>query len=460
MNTISFKNLNLSSELLSNLDTLNYLSMTPIQEKSLPLIIDGHDLIAKAKTGSGKTAAFGLGVLNKINVESFKLQALILCPTRELSEQVADELRRLGRMIKNLKVLVVCGGVAEYQQLNSLEHGVHIVVGTPGRVLKFLQRGDLNLKNIETFVLDEADRMLDMGFKDDMDEICGFTPIKKQSLLFSATFPDEIESLSQSFQKNPKRVEIDAFHEKEIIEQTFIEVETHPKKFEVLLKVLNQYNPETVVIFCKTKQTCNDVSDYLWSEKIEALPFHGDLEQKERTVVLSKFSNGSGLILVATDVAARGLDIKDLKAVINFDLAYDPEVHTHRIGRTARAGNNGVAISFFVPYEKEKIDGINDYLGYKSTEIKSSELKTTSLYDQRSKMKTIYINGGKKDKIRPGDILGAIINEAKLEASSIGNIDILITQTYVAIEASKVHDVISKLNAGKIKGRKFKVGLA
>lgn len=456
----SFKTLPLSPEILENLDSLGFHTMTPIQEQALPLILAGADLIAQAKTGSGKTAAFGLGLLNKLSLENLKLQALVLCPTRELALQVAEEIRSLARMTANCKVLVICGGTSEYQQLSSLEHGVHIIVGTPGRVLKFLKKGAINLESIEFLVLDEADRMLDMGFRDEMEAIASFTPRKKQSLLFSATFPEEIESLSEVFQKNPTRISVDAKHEKNIIHQIFFEVADHRQKTEALVKLLGHYKPGSTVVFCKTKQICADVAKFLSRQGIEALPFHGDLEQNERTVVLTKFSNHSCLVLVATDVAARGLDIKDLEAVVNYDLPTDAEVYTHRIGRTARAGKVGQAFSFFVSAEKDKLQEIEEYSDHKNELMKIQDLKQNSRFDLVAPMKTMYINGGKKDKVRAGDILGALVNEAGLDASSVGNITILDKQSYVAILEAQFSLAVAKLSAGKIKGRKFKVGEA
>lgn len=456
----TFNTLPLSSEILSNLETLGFSSMTPIQEKALPVILEGGDLIAQAKTGSGKTAAFGLGIINKLNLENKKLHSLILCPTRELAEQVAEEIRRLARSTKNCKVLVICGGASEYQQLSSLEHGVHIIVGTPGRVLKFLKKGAINLDDLSMLVLDEADRMLDMGFRDEMEAVAAFTPKNKQSLLFSATFPEEIESLSEIFQKNPIRVSVDSKHEKDIIRQIFIEVNDHRQKGEALIKLLGHFKPASTVIFCKTKQLCSDVAKLLVREGISALAMHGDLDQNERTVVLTKFSHRSALVLVATDVAARGLDIKDLEAVVNFDLPTDAEVYTHRIGRTARAGKEGLAFSFFVDSEKEKLYEIENYFETKNEYMKLNELTSLQKYDLIPPMKTIFINGGKKDKIRPGDILGALVGEAGLDASQVGNINILVTQTYVAISKESAAQAVSKLNGGKIKGRKFRVGIA
>ena len=455
-----FESLPLSSEILKNLKSLGFDSMTPIQEAALPKVLEGVDIIAQAKTGSGKTAAFGLGIINKLNVENNILQSLVLCPTRELAEQVAEELRRIARLTKNIKVQVICGGTSEYQQKNSLDHGVHIVVGTPGRILKFLKNGSLDLKNINILVLDEADRMLDMGFREEMEAISLFTPKLKQTLLFSATFPEEIEELSSLFQKNPLRITVDSKHQQNTIRQIFIEVADHRQKLEALVLVLANFKPESSVVFCKTKQTCADVSNFLIKKGISALPFHGDLDQNERTVVLTKFSNQSSLVLVATDVAARGLDIKDLKAVINFDLASDPEVYTHRIGRTARAGNDGLAISFFVNYEKEKLILFENYQDNKFEFMELSKLSRDLQFDLKAPMKTMYINGGKKDKIRPGDILGALVGVAGLEGHFVGSINILNNQSYVAVMADQIEMAVSKLNEGKLKGRKFRVGIA
>ena len=458
--TNSFNNLPLAPKILDNLETLGFLSMTPVQEQALPLILEGFDLIAQAKTGSGKTAAFGIGILNKLNIEKKILQSLILCPTHELAEQVAEEIRRLARSIANCKVLVICGGASENQQLSSLEHGVHIIVGTPGRVLKFLKKGAINLSSIEFLVLDEADRMLDMGFREEMDTIATFTPRVKQTLLFSATFPPEIEELSRVFQKNPKRLSVDSQHEKNVIKQLFIQVSEHREKLLTVNKLLGLYKPQSTIIFCKTKLLCAEVAKNLMKQEIEALAFHGDLDQNERTVVFTKFSNKSCLVLVATDVAARGLDVKDLEAVINFDLPVNADVYTHRIGRTARAGKVGLAFSLFVPTEKYKLQDIETLAGSKNEYIDADKMGMSSPFSLKATMKTMYINGGKKEKIRAGDILGALINEAGINATDVGNINIFEKQSYVAIKSHLIKGAIDKLVEGKIKGRRFKVGEA
>jgi len=339
---MSFKSLDLAPEILSNLTSLGYHSMTPIQAKSLPLILEGKDIIGQAKTGSGKTAAFGLGVLSNLIVRLPGIQALILCPTRELAEQVSNELRKLARSTPNIKIITTCGGTSERLQIQSLSHGAHIIVGTPGRVLKFLKSKKIQLNYINTFVLDEADKMLDMGFADDIKKICSYLPSKKQSLLFSATFPKEIQDLSALILRDAKTVKVDLAHKKNLIKEYFYLVEGHPHKIKYLSKLLDKYQPESTVIFCKTKQICDEVADFLIQKGISAIAIHGDHEQKRRTLSLTKFSNGSCLVLVATDVAARGLDIKSLTAVINFDLSADPEGYIHRIGRTGRQDNEDV----------------------------------------------------------------------------------------------------------------------
>lgn len=452
----SFSQLPLSSEVLENLKTLGYDRMTPIQEKALPYILEGKDIIAQAKTGSGKTAAFGLGILNKLNVKDFATQALVLCPTRELAEQVCVELRRLARFTSNVKILSICGGASQFYQERSLEHSAPIIVGTPGRVQRLLKEGFIRLEHVGQFVLDEADRMLDMGFIDDIQNITSYLPKKRQTLLFSATFPEEIIGLCESLQHQPQRVVVDEKHEEHVIEQYFFKLETHREKEGALLKLLSHYAPESSVVFCKTKQLCETVEHFLRDQGLEALAIHGDMEQRERTQVLTKFSNRSCNILVATDVAARGLDIKDLQAVINFDLTPDAEIYVHRIGRTGRAGKNGLALSLLTNEESERLEAIEKFLGASAIVVDLTTLTQGSL-QLKPKMATLLIGGGKKDKVRPGDILGAITGDAGFKGEDVGNITILPTHTYVAIKAEVAHEVFKKLHDVRIKGRKFKI---
>lgn len=454
-----FETLKLRTELTKNLKDLKFDSMTPIQAKSLPLILENKDVTAQAKTGSGKTAAFSLGILNQLNVKKNLIQALILCPTRELAEQVAKETRTLARQIKNIKVLTITGGQSFYHQEKSLSHGAHIVVGTPGRILKFLDKKLINFNGIDTLVLDEADRMLDMGFYDDIEKISLDLPKVRQTLLFSATFPEEIKELGERLQNNPTVVEVDVSLDNKSIEQVFIELESHKEKTAALFKVLSHYRPKRFIVFCKTKIISDKVADELAKEKIYAESIHGDLEQNERTAVLTMFSNESLSALVATDVAARGLDIQDLDMVINYDLPTDPEVYVHRIGRTARAGKSGIAVNLYMSKEETVVDQISIYQGIKTNSVNIEKLSTENKYDLVPPMTTIFISGGKRDKLRPGDIVGAIVGEVKIPATDIGDISITIINSFVAIKSEHVDLVIEKLNSGKIKNRSFKVGL-
>jgi ATP-independent RNA helicase DbpA len=455
-----FDVLELNTDLLRNLQSLGFATMTPIQQEALPIVLNGGDLIAKAKTGSGKTAAFALGILNKLKLDLKDPQTLILCPTRELAEQVAKETRMLARTLTNVKVLTICGGTSEYHQDNSLLHGAHIIVGTPGRVLKLLKKETLNPDSIETFVLDEGDRMLDMGFEKELKEIERALPKKRQTLLFSATFPLTIKDLSKHIQNDAQMVQVDTIHEKNTIEERFFELESHKDKNQAVLSILGKYNPDRFIVFCKTKQIVDSVSKFLDRNKIIAAGIHGDIEQNERTVVLEMFKNESISGLVATDVAARGLDIKELPLVINYDLPVDTEDYTHRIGRTGRAGESGAAVSFMVEQEQFKLEDIEEYTKRKFQKIKYLEEHFHTTYERNPPMDTIYIGGGKKNKLRPGDIVGALIHEAGLESSDIGNILITNIVSYVAVKAYKVEGAVTALNAGKIKNKKFKVGLA
>ncbi len=455
-----FNTLPLKAELLRNLEDLKFNSMTPIQKESLPLILEGSDIIAKAKTGSGKTAAFALGILNKLILDQKEPQSLILCPTRELADQVAKEVRMLARALSNIKVVTICGGTAEFHQDRSLSYGAHIVVGTPGRVLKLLKKETLNINKVTQFVLDEADRMLDMGFEKELREIERYVPKERQSMLFSATFPYSIADLSKNIQTDAITVKVDTDHAKNIIDETFYELESHKDKNEALLSVLGKLKPQRFIVFCKTKQIADSVVKFLDRNNIIAASIHGDVEQNERTTVLEMFKNNSLSALVATDVAARGLDVKELEAVINYDLPVDTEDYVHRIGRTGRAGLSGVAVSFLVEKEDYKLEKLSEYLERKVQTTSFNALDFTEKYDLLPPMDTMYISGGKKNKLRPGDIVGALIGEAGLESDDIGNILITNIVSYVAIKKEKIAEAIEKLNKGKIKSKKFKVGLA
>lgn len=450
-----FKILELHDELLSNLDDLGFHTMTPIQALSLPKILEGQDVIAQAKTGSGKTAAFGLGILNKLDVKKFRVQCLVLCPTRELADQVAKEFRTLGRKIHNIKVLTLCGGVAFGPQKGSLEHGAHIVVGTPGRIEEHLRKQNLLLENLETFVLDEADRMLDMGFGDSIAEIIRYLPAKRQNMLFSATYPHNIEELSSKVMVKPQRVEALDQHDANTIKQLLCQITDKSKRTEGLVSLLQKYKPNSALVFCNTKQLTEDVALELRNLGFSSRAIHGDLEQRDRENRLVQFSNKSLSILVATDVAARGLDIDSLDLVVNYHLSRDPEVHTHRIGRTGRAGNAGIACSLFHESEQYKIELLEAVLE------QSLERTVTGSLDPGFRpaqplMTTLQIDGGKKQKIRPGDILGALTGENGITGDAVGKISIFETSAYVAVKRASSKQALDVLNNGKIKGRSFR----
>ena len=454
--TDNFSSLSLPASMLKNLDDLGYELMTPIQAKSLPHALAGDDVIAKAKTGSGKTASFGIPMLTGLNPKSFQVQGLVLCPTRELADQVAKELRRLARFADNIKVLTLCGGVGFGPQLGSLEHGAHIVVGTPGRIQEHLRKGSLKLKRLKMLVLDEADRMLDMGFYDRMLEIIRETPRQRQTLLFSATYPDTIGKMSESIQRNPVSISVEAIHREGNIEQCFYQVKASERN-EVLLNMLATHRPESTVVFCNTKRQCSELAGYLRDSNVSALALHGDLEQRERDQVLVRFANNSCSVLVATDVAARGLDIKDLQAVINFELSRDPEIYVHRIGRTGRAGKQGLALSLYTEREQYKVTAIEEYQGQTSVTAPPNSLKTAQRFELVPSMVTLQIDGGRKQKVRPGDILGALTGDAGIAGDNVGKIDINEFSAYVAVKREVASKAEGRLGRGKIKGRNFKV---
>jgi ATP-independent RNA helicase DbpA len=451
-----FSAINLPPSQLENLASLGYATMTPIQEKSLPLALEGRDLIAQAKTGSGKTAAFGIPLLNKLNPRFFGVQALVMCPTRELAAQVCTELRKLARFQQNIKVVSLCGGQSIGPQIGSLEHGAHVVVGTPGRLKDHLRKQTLDISQIQTLVLDEADRMLEMGFVDDISFIAEQSPSTRQTLLFSATYPKDIQSLSRQFQREPVDVSVESVHSQQHIDQRFFTCEKN-ERLDAMLQALLHFVPNSAVIFCNTKQTVRDVCAYLDTNGVSAEAIHGDLEQRERDQVLTQFKQQSIAYLVATDVAARGLDIDELPAVVNYELPRDPEVYVHRVGRTGRAGKEGLAISLMTQSEGYKLADIGLYQkrDFEATPVKS--LTQTEQLLPAPRFVSLCIAGGRKHKVRPGDVLGALTGEAGIEGKTVGKINVLDYVTYVAIERKQVDKALGRLLNGKIKGRKFKV---
>ncbi|WP_422911066.1 ATP-dependent RNA helicase DbpA [Pseudomonas sp. MAC6] len=456
MTQTAFSSLPLSAAMLANLESLGYAEMTPIQAQSLPVMLKGMDLIAQAKTGSGKTAAFGIGLLNPLNPRYFGCQALVLCPTRELADQVAKELRRLARSADNIKILTLCGGVPFGPQIGSLEHGAQIIVGTPGRVQQHLSKGTLKLDGLNTLVLDEADRMLDMGFYDSIADIIGQTPSRRQTLLFSATYPAGIKQLAAAFMRDPQQVKAEALHDDTQIEQRFYEIAPE-ERLDAVVKLLNSFRPQSCVAFCFTKQQCQDVVDHLTAKGISAAALHGDLEQRDRDQVLAMFANRSLSVLVATDVAARGLDIDALDMVINVELARDSEIHIHRVGRTGRAGEKGLAVSLVAPAEGHRAQAIETLQKSPLNWHPLSSLKHQGGAPLQPSMITLCIGAGRKDKLRPGDILGALTGAAGIPGAQVGKIAIFDFQAYVAVERVVAMQALKCLNEGKIKGRSLRV---
>jgi ATP-independent RNA helicase DbpA len=458
-----FSSLDLQPDLLKNLSSLGYQTMTPIQAKSLPSMLAGKDVIAQGKTGSGKTAAFGLALLAKLEVKRFRIQSMVLCPTRELADQVAKEIRTLARTIHNIKVLTLCGGMPFGPQIGSLEHGAHIIVGTPGRIEEHLRKGTLKLNNLHTLVLDEADRMLDMGFQTALDAIIEQLPTQRQTWLFSATYPPQIQSIAQRIMQQPVMSQVAESHDQSSISQHFYQIENNEQRTEAVRLLLLQHNPQSCIVFCNTKRQTQTLADELHDQGFSVLALHGDLEQRDRDLTLVRFSNKSVRIMLATDVAARGLDIDALDMVINYDLAHDTEVHIHRIGRTGRAGSKGVACSLYCnkggDKDAYKIGLLEDYLDSVITPEPLPPLSLLQTPPPPASMVTLQIDGGKKQKVRPGDILGALTGDNGIDGSQVGKINMQANWAYVAINQKVAKTAFKKLTGGKLKGRSFRIRL-
>lgn len=457
MSAKAFSTLKLSTELLQNLTALGYLEMTPIQAESLPAVLAGKDVLAQGKTGSGKTAAFGLGLLSNLQVKKFRVQSLVLCPTRELADQVAKELRRLARSIHNIKILTLCGGMPFGPQIGSLEHGAHIIVGTPGRVEEHVRKGTLKLENLNTLVLDEADRMLEMGFQDALEAIIDRMPAKRQNLLFSATFTDDIKKVAAAMMQDPVQVKVLSTHDSSSIEQLFYKVADNSQRPEALQLLLLSHRPGSAVVFCNTKRETQEVADELAENGFSVVALHGDLEQKVRDQTLVRFANKSVSVLVATDVAARGLDIDALDMVVNYHIARDAEVHTHRIGRTGRAGSQGLACSLYSDKESHKIQRLEAAL---DIQVVAEPLPGIHFLDKpgyKPPMACLQIDGGKKQKLRAGDILGGLTGEGGISGKDVGKIHIFDRCAYVGVRSDIASDALRQLSEKKLKGRNFRV---
>ena len=452
----AFASLALPPALLQGVDALGYAAMTPIQAQALPPMLAGRDVIAQAPTGSGKTAAFGLGLLARLDPARIQTQALVLCPTRELADQVGKQLRKLAVGIPNLKVSVLCGGIPLGPQLASLTHDPHVVVGTPGRLQELVAKKALHLGGVRTLVLDEADRMLDMGFEEAIRDLAKRLPKDRQSLLFSATFPDAIRTLGNAMLRNAHEVSIEGGAQPATIEQRFFEVEPS-RRLQTLAALLLRFKPTSAVVFCNTRADAAEVAGSLDHYGFSALALHGDMEQRDRDEVLVRFANRSCSVLVASDVAARGLDVEDIGAVVNYELPHDADTYLHRIGRTGRAGRDGLALSLCAPRERPRAEAIAERLGQPLRWDALQPLTGKPANVPAAAMATLRIDAGRGDKLRPGDIVGALTGEAGLHKDAIGKIDVFATRSYVAIARAQVGKALSRLRDGTIKARKFRV---
>ena len=451
-----FASLPLPPALLRGVEALGYTAMTPVQAQALPPILEGRDLIAQAPTGSGKTAAFGLGLLQRLDATAVQTQALVLCPTRELAEQVGDQLRRLATGVPNVKLTVLCGGIPLAPQLASLTHAPHVVVGTPGRILELIGQGALKLGEVQTFVLDEADRMLDMGFEDQIRDIARHVPAGCQRLLFSATFPDAIRALAKATLRDPAEVSVQGAANAPAIKQVVVEADPS-RKAPLLAALLLEHRPESCLVFCNMRRDVDEVAASLAHYGFDALALHGDMEQRDRAQTLLQFANRSCNVLVASDVAARGLDIDELSAVVNYDVPSDPDTYMHRIGRTGRAGRDGLALTLCTPQELRRMDAIEEHQSRTLPRQRAQPVAGKPKTVPRAAMATLRIDAGKSDKLRPGDILGALTGDAGLPATAIGKIVVQARHSYVAIARHQAPQALARLRDGKIKGRRFRV---
>ena len=459
MNNSNFSSLGLNSSILSNLESLDFKSMTTIQAQSLPPILAGKDVIAQGQTGSGKTVAFGLGLLSIIDFSVFKTQGLVLCPTRELAEQVSSELRRLARNIPNVKIITLYGGTPLKPQANSLEKGVHIVIGTPGRIDDHLNKNTLDLSHLKIFVLDEADRMLDMGFQQTLNQIIENVPKTRQTLLFSATFPDTIKAIAKKMMQSPISTSVAPTQDTVRVDQRFYLVDNDKHRMTAVQLLLLEQTYTSAVVFCNTRQDTQVVAGKLKSAGFSAAELHGDMEQKDRDQTLIRFTNNSISVLVATDVAARGLDIASLDLVINYHLPREMDVYIHRIGRTGRAGAKGIACSFYNQNEQFRLEQLEKHL---ERQLDTVELPVDEIIHQsppRPQMSTLRIEGGKKQKLRPGDIVGSLTNGGDINGDQIGKIQVFDNWAYVAIKRELNKTALKKFTTGKLKGKSFRARL-
>jgi len=451
-----FSSLSLAPAWIENLTQLGYVETTPIQALALPAMLEGRDVLGQAATGTGKTAAFGLALLARITPRGDRPGALVLCPTRELAAQVAHELRRLARPLPHTRVLTLSGGTSVQRERASLEHGVDVIVGTPGRVHDHLVRERLDLSGIRTLVLDEADRMLEMGFVETVSAIARALPTEHQTLLFSATFPDAVRALSTTYQRDALHVVVAAEDVTARITQVLYGV-ARAERVSAVIRILGHHRPESAIVFCNHRETCDEVAAALVRAGFAAVALHGGMEQHDRNTVLLLLRNGSLRVVVATDVAARGLDIDELGAIINFDLPEQADVFIHRIGRTARAGRSGLAISLVGPTDARMLDELRrgPLAGVETSSVPPADAQLPP----PPAMVTIAIQGGRQDRLRPGDIVGALTTGVGLAGTDIGQIAVNDRISFVAVAAPVAKRALDGLAAGRIKAKRFRAYL-
>ncbi len=543
METIRFDELNLDAKILRAVTDMGFEAASPIQAKAIPLEIEGKDIIGQAQTGTGKTAAFGIPLLQKIDPKNKKLQAVVLCPTRELAIQVADEIRNLAKYMHGIKVLPIYGGQEIVKQIRSLKDGVQVIIGTPGRVMDHMRRKTIKFGQVHTVVLDEADEMLNMGFLEDMETILSELPEERQTVMFSATMPSAIAEIAKKFQKDPEIVKV-VKKDLTVPKVTQYYYEVKPKnKIEVMCRLLDMYAPKLSVVFCNTKRQVDELVLALQGRGYFAEGLHGDLKQVQRDRVMNGFRKGRTDILVATDVAARGIDVDDVEAVFNYDIPQDEEYYVHRIGRTGRAGREGKAFSLAVGKEVYKLRDIQRYCKTKIvpqpipsiddvTEIKADKIlcqaeellqdsdmnrlidiiekkvleedyttldlaagllrmimgednediiedsrplrSLDDLGDYRDRnsgrgrggrsggrggrsggddMARLFINIGKNQNVKPGDILGAIAGESGMPGKMVGSIDMYDKYTFVEVPREQADVVLQAMKDVRIKGK-------
>ena len=553
METVKFEELQLDDRILRAVTDMGFEEASPIQAKAIPVEMEGHDIIGQAQTGTGKTAAFGIPLLQKIDPKKKKLQAIALCPTRELAIQVADEIRNLAKYMHGIKILPIYGGQDIVRQIRGLKDGTQIIIGTPGRVMDHMRRKTVKFDQVHTVVLDEADEMLNMGFLEDMETILSQLPEERQTVMFSATMPAAIQKIAENFQKDPQIVKV-VKKELTVPKVTQYYYEVKPKtKVEVMCRLLDMYAPKLSVAFCNTKKQVDELVTELQGRGYFAEGLHGDLKQVQRDRVMNSFRNGRTEILVATDVAARGIDVDDVEAVFNYDIPQDDEYYVHRIGRTGRAGREGIAFNFVVGHEVYKLRDIQRYCKTKIipqaipslddiTEIKAEKILDqakevltdmdlsrishilekklleedyTSLelaaallrmnmgeenediiFDNRparslddldsrrdrgdrgngrgrrdgkgkdgrnsrggrgknqdADMARLFINIGKDQKVKPGDILGAIAGESGISGRLVGSIDMYDKYTFVEVPQDCAEEVLECMKNARIKGK-------